>query len=239
MTEPVAGTSAPGVFSPGRRMLTSGLVMIVTLVAFESLAISTVMPLVEDDLGDLWLYGWVFSAFFLGQPHRHRGGRHRRRPHAPGGPLRRRPGGVRHRPGRGRPGPVDARARPRAGAAGPRRRGDAGHLLRLHRSGYPHEQRPTMFALISSAWVIPSVAGPALAGVIGSALGWRWVFLGLLPLCGVIGLMALAGVARIPAPDEPSGESNLLNARDGRRRARRCCSPGSGPGRCSWASVWW
>ena len=34
------------------------------------------------------------------------------------------------------------------------------------------------------------VAGPALAGVIGSALGWRWVFLGLLPLCGVIGLMA-------------------------------------------------
>jgi MFS family permease len=69
-----------------------------------------------------------------------------------------------------------------------------------------------MFALISSAWVIPSVAGPALAGVIGSAFGWRWVFLGLLPLCGVIGLLALAGVARIPAPDEPSGESNLLNA---------------------------
>jgi MFS family permease len=78
--------------------------------------------------------------------------------------------------------------------------------------GYPHEQRPTMFALISSAWVIPSVAGPALAGVVGSAVGWRWVFLGLLPLCGVIGVVALLGVRAIPAPAEPSGESNLLKA---------------------------
>jgi MFS family permease len=55
-----------GVFAPGRRLLTSGLVLIVTLVAFESMSVATVMPLVESDLGDLALYGWVFSAFFLG-----------------------------------------------------------------------------------------------------------------------------------------------------------------------------
>jgi MFS family permease len=193
-------------------MLTSGLVLIVTMVAFESLAISTVMPLVEEDLGDLWLYGWVFSAFFLGNLV---GivvagtAADRMRPAIPFGiglvvfALGLVVGGL---------APsmlvlVLGRALQGLGAGAM----PAISYVCIGR-GYPHEQRPTMFALISSAWVIPSVAGPALAGVIGSAIGWRWVFLGLLPLCGVIGLMALAGVARIPAPDEPSGESNLLNA---------------------------
>jgi MFS family permease len=60
------GHHGPSVFAPGVRLLTTGMVLIVTLVAFESMAVATVMPLVEDDLGDLWLYGWVFTAFFLG-----------------------------------------------------------------------------------------------------------------------------------------------------------------------------
>ena len=51
---------------PDRRALTLGLVLTITLVGFESLAISTVMPIVERELGGLELYGWVFSAFFLG-----------------------------------------------------------------------------------------------------------------------------------------------------------------------------
>src|SRR5215203_5529805 len=49
-----------------RRALTLGLVLTITLVGFESLAISTVMPIVANELGGLELYGWVFSAFFLG-----------------------------------------------------------------------------------------------------------------------------------------------------------------------------
>ena len=55
-----------GVWAPHRRRLTLGLVFTITLVAFEALAISTVMPVVADDLGGLGLYGWVFSGFFLG-----------------------------------------------------------------------------------------------------------------------------------------------------------------------------
>src|SRR4051795_2148399 len=54
-----------GLFAPGRRRLTVGLVLTITLVAFESLAIATVMPAVQEDLGGLSLYGWVFSGFFL------------------------------------------------------------------------------------------------------------------------------------------------------------------------------
>ena len=62
----VAGGVDEGVWAPARRRLTLGLVLTITLVAFEALAISTVLPVVSDDLGGLGLYGWVFSGFFLG-----------------------------------------------------------------------------------------------------------------------------------------------------------------------------
>src|SRR5206468_3122401 len=58
--------ASEGLWSARRRALTVGLVLTITLVAFEALAISTVMPVVARELGGLDLYGWVFSAFFLG-----------------------------------------------------------------------------------------------------------------------------------------------------------------------------
>src|SRR5579862_5709878 len=54
-----------GIWTPARRLLTVGLVLAVTLVAFEALAIATILPVVSRHLGDLRLYGWVFSAFLL------------------------------------------------------------------------------------------------------------------------------------------------------------------------------
>ena len=60
------GPVVTSIWQPDRRMLTAGIILTVTLVASESLAIGTVLPQVEDDLGGLSLYGWVFSAFFLG-----------------------------------------------------------------------------------------------------------------------------------------------------------------------------
>ena len=50
---------------PTRRALTVGLLSMVTLVAFEALAIATVMPRVADELAGLPLYGWAFAAFSL------------------------------------------------------------------------------------------------------------------------------------------------------------------------------
>ena len=52
-----------GLFAPHRRKLVVGLVLTVTLVAFEAMAIAAIMPDVKDDLGGLGLYGWVFSSF--------------------------------------------------------------------------------------------------------------------------------------------------------------------------------
>jgi MFS family permease len=58
---------------------------------------------------------------------------------------------------------------------------------------YEPALRPRMFAVLSTAWVVPGLAGPALAALIAASVGWRWVFLGLLPL------VALAMAITLPA----------------------------------------
>src|SRR6201997_3947966 len=55
----------PGLWAPQRRALTLGLVLTITFIASEALAVVTVMPVVARDLGGLSLYGWVFSTFML------------------------------------------------------------------------------------------------------------------------------------------------------------------------------
>src|ERR1700722_10527355 len=56
---------AGGIWTPAQRPLTVGLVLAVTVVAFEALAVATILPVVGRQLGDIRLYGWVFSAFLL------------------------------------------------------------------------------------------------------------------------------------------------------------------------------
>jgi MFS family permease len=36
-----------------------------------------------------------------------------------------------------------------------------------------------VFAVMSSAWVLPSIVGPAVAGYVSDRFSWRWVFLGV------------------------------------------------------------
>src|SRR5687768_9890971 len=55
-----------GIFSAEHRALTIGLVSIVTLVAFESLSVITILPDIEAYLRGLSWYGWVTTAFLLG-----------------------------------------------------------------------------------------------------------------------------------------------------------------------------
>src|SRR5262249_61061116 len=63
---PTISPASGGLWSPARRPLTVGLVLTITLVAAEALAVSTAMPIVAKDLGGLELYGLVFSAFLVG-----------------------------------------------------------------------------------------------------------------------------------------------------------------------------
>src|SRR5215467_9168501 len=62
----MAEDRVPGLFAPQRRALTIGLVLSITFVASEALAVVTVMPDAARELGGLRLYGWVFSGFLLG-----------------------------------------------------------------------------------------------------------------------------------------------------------------------------
>ena len=56
-----------------------------------------------------------------------------------------------------------------------------------------------MLALLSTAWVVPGLAGPALSGVIAEGFGWRAVFLALAPLPLLTGLLAFPQLRVMPA----------------------------------------
>jgi len=70
---------------------------------------------------------------------------------------------------------------------------------------YPAALQPRMFAVLSSAWVLPGLIGPAISGTVAEAFGWRWVFLGLLPLVGLAAVMTVRALIALGAPagDEP------------------------------------
>jgi MFS family permease len=192
--------SAGGIWTPGRRPLTIGLVLAVTLVAFEALAIATVLPVVSRQLGDLRLYGWVFSAFLLSS--------------LIGIVVA---GTLADRVPLGRPmlaglalfavGLVIGGTAPTMAilVAGRAVQGlgagvvPAVAYVAISR-GYPEGCRPRMFAVLSTAWVIPGLIGPAIAALVASAVGWRWVFLGLLPLVAVAGLLATLALRGVPRP---------------------------------------
>jgi MFS family permease len=194
-----------GVWAPARRRLTVALVLTITLVAFESLAIATVMPVVSDDLGGLGLYGWVFSGFFLGSllgivlAGRAADRRGTRLPFAVGlalfaaglivgGAAQSMPMLVAGRVAQGMgAGVIPAVAYTSVGRA------------------YPASLRPRVFAVFSSAWVIPGVIGPAAASALAGWLSWRVVFLALLPLVALAAVLALPALSGRPPSDAEAG----------------------------------
>lgn len=177
-------------------MLTVGLVLTVTLVAFEALAVATIMPIVARDLGDSALYGWVFTASVLGS--------------LIGIVV---VGGVIDRTGLVRPflagltlfsiGLVVAGLAPSMEIliAGRALQGLGGGAIppvayvAIGRA-LPEDLRARMFATLSTAWVLPGVIGPAVSGVVAETVGWRLVFIGLLPLIAVAAAMTLPAIRR-------------------------------------------
>ena len=192
-----------GIWAPARRLLTVGLVLAVTLVAFEALAIATILPVVGRQLGDLRLYGWVFSAFLLAS--------------LIGIVVA---GTLADRMPLWRPmlaglalfalGLVVGGTAPDMAilVAGRAVQGlgagvvPAVAYVAISRC-YPEESRPRMFAVLSTAWVVPGLIGPAVAALVAAAVGWRWVFLGLLPLVVVAGILVVLALRHVPPPASP------------------------------------
>jgi MFS family permease len=194
-----------GLWSPQRRELTLGLVLTITLVAAEALAVSAAMPIVARDLGGEELYGLVFSAFMVGSL----------LGIVIAGELIDRRGvvfpfvaglalfatglliaglapsmevliGARFIQGLG------------GGAIPPVAYVAIGRSL-------PERLRPQMFAMLSTAWVLPGVFGPGVGGAVAEFLHWRLVFLGLLPLVVVSGWLALDALRHVAAGEAPAG----------------------------------
>jgi MFS family permease len=199
-----------GLLSGDRRGLTIGLVLAVTLVAFESLAVATILPKAQRDLGGLRFYGWTFSAFLLmsllgitwagEQCDRH-------------GPVHSFVAGL----------VLFAAGLVISGFA------PSMEVLVLGRAvqglgagaipavayvsigrGYDDSQRARMLAILSTAWVVPSLLGPAIASLVADYISWRAVFLGLLPLLVVVTILTARPLRRLGPPESPVARQGRL-----------------------------
>jgi MFS family permease len=184
-------------------------------VAAEALAVVTVMPLVARDLHGLSLYGFVFSAFLLGtMVGIVAAGRtaDRRGPAVPyiAGIV------------------VFAAGLTIAGLAPSMLVLIAGRTLQGLGAGavpavayvaigrsLPERLRARMMAVLSTAWVAPGLAGPALSAEVAKFFGWRWVFLGLLPFIALTGPVAIPALVRLRRKPAPEGEGQPHRLMDG------------------------
>ncbi|RSN70172.1 MFS transporter [Actinomadura sp. WAC 06369] len=197
----------PRVLGPGYRGPTFGIVFVVTLLAFESMAVTTVMPAVAADLHGLGLYAWGFSATLIA------------------GLLSTvLAGGWIDRSGPMRPFLIGlgtfVAGLAVAGAAPAMWVFVAGRAVQGIGTGlamvamyvvvariYPESLRARVFAAESAAWVLPALVGPAVGGVLAEHVGWRWVFLGLIPLVVPPTLLLVRALRGTEPPERAPGAS--------------------------------
>jgi MFS family permease len=184
-------TAGAAPWAADRRVLTAGLLGLVTAGAFEGMAAPTVLPVMVRELGGLDLYGWAFSAFWLTNIL---------------GITLAGSDADRHGPARGllagavlfalgmvvsglattMPLVILGRAVQGLGA------GALGAVTYTTIArGYAPSARPRMIAFTSSAWVVPGLVGPALASLLAETVGWRWVFLGIAPPVLIMAVLVL------------------------------------------------
>ncbi|MEA3185029.1 MAG: hypothetical protein QOJ74_1506 [Ilumatobacteraceae bacterium] len=61
----------------------------------------------------------------------------------------------------------------------------------LVKRAFPADRQAKMYAYLSAGWVLPSLIAPGVAGTVTDQLGWRWVFWLLLPLIPVVAVMTV------------------------------------------------
>ncbi len=191
-------------FGPSQRAVTVGIVLLISLVAFENMGVGTAMPALVADLGTVSSYAWPFVAFIatnvIGTV---LGGRwcDRRGPKvlllvAPA---------------------VFGLGLLVAGTAGTMTQLLLGRVLQGLGAGaqgvalyvlialiYSPRARPAVFGLVSSAWVVPALVGPPVSGLVTERFSWHWVFLGLLPLVVVAVVLVLPASRGLRAPAVPA-----------------------------------
>jgi MFS family permease len=193
-----------GILARPYRAATAGIVGLISLIAFEAIAVATALPTAVRELDGLAWYGWSFTALLVtsvvgmvaaGELTDRVGGRT---------PLLLGVGAF-------------LAGLLTAGLASDMAVFLLGRALQGVGVGllivvtyvvvgdqYPERLRPTVFGAISAAWVIPSLVGPVVAGALAEGPGWRWVFLGLVPLVAAAVVSLLPTLRRMRRPADPA-----------------------------------
>lgn len=213
---PVAA-AVEGLFSARYFAVTVGIVSSVLLTAFEAMAVSTAMPVAVAELHGLPYYSLAFSAYLTlsllgmvlsGQ---------RADAHGPRLPFL---GGI------GLFGIGLVAAGTATGMAqfvlGRAVQGLGGgmvivSLYVLVGRAYPERMHGRVFSVVASVWVLPSIVGPFVAGVLTEQVSWRWVFLGAavliaFPLGFLLRPLSVLPTVE-PSPQTPQGAARLRTVR--------------------------
>lgn len=83
----------------------------------------------------------------------------------------------------------------------------------LVKRAFPADRQPSMYAYLSAGWVLPSLLAPAIAGAITDRWGWRWVFWLLLPLIPVVAVSSVRPMRTYgPTGDDARRRSQIGSA---------------------------
>ena len=202
--------SDTGLWGRPHRRTTAGLLTLVTLIAFESMAVGTAMPTAVTELDGLAWYAWPFSAFLVasvvgmvlgGEAGDRRGARLAL-------PL----GVGTFAAGLLVSGVAQHMAVLVAGRAVQGLGAGVMVTLLYVIAGHAYEAglRPRLFGAISAAWVLPALVGPLVAGLVTTHASWRLVFFGLLPLVAA-GLLLVVPAARLRTATSGEGAAGRSN----------------------------
>src|SRR5581483_6168934 len=59
---------------------------------------------------------------------------------------------------------------------------------------YPSRHRPRMLALLTLTWVVSGLVAPSIGAILATTIGWRWVFVVVLPLLLLATLLTVPGL---------------------------------------------
>jgi MFS family permease len=192
--------SSQSIFDPALRATSTGLLILITLIAFEAMAVSAALPTAARAVHGLGSFGWAFTGFLAANvvgmvaSGQLSDGRGARLPLLAG--LGCFLGGLLL-----------------SGTATTMVQLVAGRVVQGLGSGlmitavyviigqaYPQRLRPPLFAATASAWVVPSLVGPAVSGALAQHASWRWVFLGLVPFTVVGGVLMVPVLRSLHPP---------------------------------------
>ncbi len=175
-----------------------GLLLAITMHAFQELSQATALPIIVRDLGGASLYGAAFSAYLLGALLSLVWAGFeidRKGPFSPFliGLAIFASGIVLAGLAWSMPSFIAARALQGIGGGTV----SAVTFATVTRA-YPEDIRPRVMAWMTTAWVVPSLIAPAVAGYIAEYYNWRWIFWGILPFMAVTAIFASPGLRAIP-----------------------------------------